>query len=90
METKLEWVLTSMTWIFTALQDNEMWQNIQFILSITSTILVLALTIYKFIRNAASDGKIDVVAPSSVPILVMVARSGTERVLMPSPPHSIM
>ena len=59
METKLEWFLTSMTWIFTALQDNEIWQNIQFILSITSTILVLALTIYKFIRKAASDGKID-------------------------------
>lgn len=59
METKFEWVLTSMNWVFTALQDNEFWQNIQFILSILSTLLVLGLTIYKFIKNAASDGKID-------------------------------
>ena len=44
-------------------------------------------------RNAfvtSSDGKMDVVAPSSVPMLVMVARSGTDRVRIPSPPHSIM
>ena len=38
----------------------------------------------------SSDGKIEVVAPSSVPILVMVARSGTDRVEIPSPPHSMM
>ena len=32
----------------------------------------------------------EVVAPSSVPILVMVPRSGTDRVAMPSPPHSMI
>ena len=32
----------------------------------------------------------EVVAPSSVPILVMVPRSGTDRVATPSPPHSII
>ena len=31
----------------------------------------------------------EVVAPSSVPILVMVARSGTDNPAMPGPPHSI-
>ena len=41
-------------------------------------------------RVMSSDGKMDVVAPSSVPMLVMVARSGTDRVLMPSPPHSMI
>ena len=37
---------------------------------------------------ASSDGKIEVVAPSSAPMLVMVARSGTDRVLTPSPAYS--
>ena len=32
----------------------------------------------------------EVVAPNSAPILVMVARSGTVRVFAPSPPHSMM
>ena len=32
----------------------------------------------------------EVVAPSSVPMLVMVARSGTDRLAMPSPPHSMI
>ena len=32
----------------------------------------------------------EVVAPSSVPILVMVARSGTERSAMAGPSHSII
>ena len=32
----------------------------------------------------------EVVAPSSAPIFVMVALSGTDSVLMPSPPHSMM
>ena len=41
-------------------------------------------------RVISSEGKIEVVAPSSVPMLVMVARSGTDRVLTPSPPHSMM
>ena len=31
----------------------------------------------------------EVVAPSSVPMLVMVARSGTDRVLTPAPPYSM-
>ena len=38
----------------------------------------------------SSDGKTEVVAPSSAPMLVMVARSGTERVLTPSPVYSII
>ena len=37
------------------------------------------------VRVTSSDGKIEVVAPSSAPMLVMVARSGTDRVLTPSP-----
>ena len=32
----------------------------------------------------------EVVAPSSAPMFVMVALSGTDRALIPSPPHSIM
>ena len=32
----------------------------------------------------------EVVAPSSAPMLVMVARSGTLRVETPSPPHSMI
>ena len=38
----------------------------------------------------SSEGKMEVVAPSSAPMLVMVARSGTVRVLAPSPPYSII
>ena len=38
--------------------------------------------------GTSSLGKIDVVAPSSAPMLVMVARSGTVRVLTPSPEYS--
>ena len=44
-------------------------------------------------RNAlviSSDGKTDVVAPSSAPILVIVALSGTDKVLTPSPVYSII
>jgi len=41
-------------------------------------------------RVISSDGKIEVVAPSSAPIFVMVALSGTESVLTPSPPYSII
>ena len=32
----------------------------------------------------------EVVAPSSAPMLVMVARSGTLRVETPAPPHSMI
>ena len=32
----------------------------------------------------------EVVAPSSAPILVMVARSGTERLATPAPPYSMI
>ena len=37
----------------------------------------------------SSLGKTDVVAPSSAPIFVMVALSGTDKVLTPSPEYSI-
>ena len=37
----------------------------------------------------SSDGNIDVVAPSSAPIFVIVALSGTDKVLTPSPQYSI-
>ena len=32
----------------------------------------------------------DVVAPSSVPMFVIVARSGTDSAAMPGPPHSMI
>ena len=38
----------------------------------------------------ASLGKIEVVTPSSAPMLVMVARSGTERVATPAPTYSMI
>ncbi len=44
------------------------------------------------LRNAcviSSLGKTEVVTPSSAPMFVIVARSGTERVLTPSPPYSM-
>ena len=41
-------------------------------------------------RVISSEGKMELVAPSSAPMLVMVARSGTVRVFAPSPPHSII
>ena len=41
-------------------------------------------------RVISSEGKIEVEAPSSAPMLVMVARSGTDRVLTPSPPYSMI
>ena len=41
-------------------------------------------------RVTSSEGKMEVVAPSSAPILVMVARSGTESVATPSPPYSMI
>ena len=42
-------------------------------------------------RNAfvtLSEGKIEVVTPSSAPMFVIVARSGTDSVSTPSPPYS--
>ena len=44
---------------------------------------------FRNMRVISSLGKTDVVTPSSAPMLVMVARSGTESVLIPSPPYSI-
>ena len=41
-------------------------------------------------RVISSEGNMLVVAPSSVPMFVMVARSGTDRVFTPSPPHSMI
>ena len=41
-------------------------------------------------RVRSSLGKTVVVAPSSAPMLAIVARSGTERVLTPGPPYSII
>ena len=41
-------------------------------------------------RVCSSEGKMEVVAPNSAPMLVMVARSGTVRVAAPGPPHSMM
>ena len=41
-------------------------------------------------RVMSSEGNTEVVAPSSAPILVMVARSGTVRVFTPSPAYSII
>ena len=53
--------------------------------SIHSSSLPCAL---KNSKVLSSLGNIDVVAPSSAPILVIVALSGTERLNTPSPPYS--
>ena len=44
---------------------------------------------FKKARVVSSEGNIDVVAPSSAPMFVIVARSGTLRLLTPSPQYSI-
>lgn len=44
--------------IFTALQTNEVFQYISLALTIVSTLVAIAFTIYKWYKKATEDGKI--------------------------------
>lgn len=44
--------------IFTAVQTNEIFQYISLILTILSTLVAIAFTIYKWYKKAKEDGKI--------------------------------
>ena len=54
----LEWVGNSIAVIFTAIQDNQIFQIISFVLTTLSVILTIAFTIYKWYNKAKEDGKI--------------------------------
>lgn len=59
-ELVLCYTLTGLQTIFTSLQDNELYQIIQMVLSLLSGVLVIAYTIWKWYVRAKKDGKITI------------------------------
>lgn len=59
-ELVLCYILTGLQTIFTSLQDNEIYQIIQMVLSLLSGALVIAYTIWKWYVRAKKDGKITI------------------------------
>ena len=45
--------------ILTVVQTNEIFQLVSLILTCIATLVALAFTIYKWVKNATADGKID-------------------------------
>lgn len=54
----LEWLGNGLAVVFTAIQDNQVFQIISFVLTSLSVALTIAFTIYKWYNNAKQDGKI--------------------------------
>lgn len=52
------YLLSGFNSIMVAIQDNELFQTIQFILTLISTLLVIVFTAYKFYHRVMEDGKI--------------------------------
>lgn len=52
------YLLTIFNAALTSIQDNEIFQSIQFVLTLLSTLLVIAFTAYKFYHKVKEDGKI--------------------------------
>lgn len=50
--------LTIFNATLTSIQDNEIFQSIQFALTLLSTLLVIAFTAYKFYHKVKEDGRI--------------------------------
>ena len=59
-ELVLCYTLTGLQTVFTSLQDNEIYQIIQMVLSLISGVLVIAYTIWKWYVRAKKDGKITI------------------------------
>lgn len=59
-ELVLCYALTGLQTIFTSLQDNEIYQIIQMVLSLISGVLVIAYTIWKWYVRVKKDGKITI------------------------------
>lgn len=59
-ELVLGYTLTGLQTIFTSIQDNEIYQVIQMVLSLLSGALVIAYTIWKWYVRAKKDGKITI------------------------------
>lgn len=57
-ELSLGSILTSGQIILTSLQQNELFQNIQFGLTIASAFVTLAYTLYKWFKRVSKDKKI--------------------------------
>lgn len=58
MKDKFNVLTSSVSWILTAVQTNEILQTIMFIMSIISTAFTIAYTIHKWYNKAKEDGKI--------------------------------
>lgn len=54
----LAWSGTALGTVFTAIQDNQIFQWISFGLTILSTLFAIAYTAWKWYRKAKEDGKI--------------------------------
>lgn len=54
----MEWVGNGIAVVFTAIQDNQIFQIISFILTSLSVCLTIAFTIYKWYNKAKEDGQI--------------------------------
>ena len=52
------WIGSGFATIFSAIQENPIFQLISFILTALSVIISLAYTIYKWVKRAKADGKI--------------------------------
>lgn len=55
----LEWAGCGIATIFTAVQTQEVFQIISLILTCVATLLTIAYNIYKWVKNAMKDKKLD-------------------------------
>ena len=58
LNNAISYILTGFSALLVGTQENEVFQIIQLILTIISSLLVIAFTAYKFIRRVLEDGKI--------------------------------
>lgn len=59
MNNNYEWLGPTAGTILTAVQTHEVFQIISLVLTILTTFITFAFTIYKWVKAAKADGKID-------------------------------
>lgn len=59
MNNNHEWLGPAAGTIFTVVQTHEVFQVISLVLTILTTFITFAFTIYKWVKAAKADGKID-------------------------------
>lgn len=72
-----EWICCALASVLTVVQTNEIFQLVSLILTCIATVLAIAFTIYKWVKKAKADGKIDA---EEVEELAEIIKDGAESI----------